>query len=216
MNLRSVTNAFGIYHPLHDLREDLRFHLQSRKQIQQWEKLGRPSPPPDRIKYDTIVSYARRFRINILVETGTWKGDSVFALRHVFKEIHTIELAPELYQQAAQRFAHLPHIHCHFGDSATLLTKVAKDVTESTLFWLDGHFCAGSSARGDKDTPISEELNFLLQRDAGRNVVLIDDARLFNGEDNYPTLDTLRRHILERRPACHFNLENDIIRIAPV
>lgn len=86
MNLRSVTSALGIYHPLHDLREDLRFHLQSRKQIQQWEKLGRPSPPPDRIKYDTIESYARRFRINILVETGTWKGDSVFAFSTCLKK----------------------------------------------------------------------------------------------------------------------------------
>jgi hypothetical protein len=49
------------------------------------------------------------------------------------------------------------------------------------LFWLDGHFCGGVSAHGDKGTPILEELNLILSHRVKEHVILIDDARLFNG-----------------------------------
>jgi len=39
------------------------------------------------------------------LETGTLHGDILAALRRYFKELHSIELRPELYKKAALRFA---------------------------------------------------------------------------------------------------------------
>jgi len=216
MILKKIVRALGLHHPLRDFERDLHFFLEGRKAVRTWKETGCPTPPPDLIKYGVIRACAKRHRTPVLIETGTWLGHCVFSLRRVFREIHTIELAPELQRSAAERFAHLRHIHCHLGDSATLLPAVASRITRPALFWLDGHFCSGISARGNKDTPISEELEFLLGRTQGQNVVLIDDARLFNGTDGYPTVEDIRQFVLQKRPHAVFELRDDIIRIAPV
>jgi hypothetical protein len=44
---------------------------------------------------------------------------------------------------------------------------------------------------------------------------LIDDARLFTGEDDYPTLDEVRNYLSNRKPDYRFELDLDIIRITP-
>lgn len=216
MILKKLAHSLGLFYPLRDLLREVRLYRKGRRALRLWRANGCPLPPPDRLKYGIIRAYACRHHTPVLVETGTWYGNSVFTLRNTFKEIHTIELAPELYQAAVMEFAHLKHIHCHLGDSTTLLPQVAFSIDEPCLFWLDGHFCAGPSVRGSKDTPISEELEFILNRPQGRHVVLIDDARLFNGSDGYPTIESIREYVLKKRPQTSFTLEDDIIRIVPV
>ena len=206
--------AVGLYHPLRDWRRDWQFKRQSRVAIALWKKQGCPPPPPDLFKYEYIRHQARQHATPILVETGTWLGNAIFTLRHEFREIHSIELAAELHARATRDFAHLPHIHLHFGDSARELQHIGQTLTAPALYWLDGHWCAGP--RGKKDTPIVEELTFLLNRPAGRDVVLIDDARCFKGQDGYPTVDELRRMVAAKRPAASFEVTSDIIRIVPV
>lgn len=208
--------AVGIFHPLNDLRRDRRFRLDSRAVLSAWQAKDKPAPPPNCLKYDCIRQYARRFATPILVETGTWKGDAIFALRHDFREIHSIELAPEIHAEAKKTLAHWPHIHLHFGDSGRELPRVVRGLTDSTLFWLDGHWCAANSARGEKDSPIVEELDFLLRRPVGQNVVLVDDARCFTGQDGYPTVEEVRAMVAAHRPAATFEVADDIIRIVPV
>jgi hypothetical protein len=44
-------------------------------------------------------------------------------------------------------------------------------------------------------------------------VILIDDARCFTGENDYPTLDELKSFVAERKPNHKFSVEHDIIRI---
>jgi len=208
--------ATGLYHPLRDWRRDRLFKRRGRESVLRWESAGRPAPPPDTVKYDCIRRYAEARRIAVLVETGTFRGDAIFALRRVFREIHSIELSPELHARAVLDLGHLGHIHLHLGDSASELPRIAAQLGCPAIFWLDGHFCSGPSARGQKDTPIFEELSFLLGRPAGEDVVLIDDARLFNGRDGYPSIDELRGMVHAKRPSASFEVEGDITRIAPV
>lgn len=181
-----------------------------------WEASGRPPPPPDCIKYERIRRSAREFRTPVLVETGTFRGDAIFALRRDFEEIHSIELAPELHATASRTLGHLRHLHLHLGDSATELARVAGRLTQPALFWLDGHYCAGPSARGEQDTPIVQELTLLFDRPRGENGIMIDDARLFVGENGYPSLDQVRAMAAARRPGAAFAVENDIITLHPV
>ncbi len=152
----------------------------------------------------------------MLVETGTWFGDTVFMLRREFKGLHSIELDEELFRSAKEHLGHIRNIRLHHGDSAQVLPVVVAEIQEPVLYWLDGHFCAGPSARGAQDSPISEELSFLLERTSGENVVLIDDARLFVGADGYPTLADLRALVARKRPRANFIVADDIVQIAPV
>ena len=211
-----LLRKLGLYHPLHDRRRDRRFRAAGRQRIRDWTAAGKPPPPPDLIKYGVIRDLARRHGCAILVETGTFYGNCIFTLRGDFREIHSIELAPGLYHEARLALAHLPHLHLHLGDSARVLPVVAAGLTAPTLYWLDGHFCAGPSARANQDTPIAAELLWLLGRPSGRDVVLIDDARLFTGKDDYPTVDEIRQLVARHRPAATCEVETDIIRIHPV
>jgi hypothetical protein len=210
--LRSV----GLYHSLRNLRRDRRFAAKMRTELAEWRKKGCPNPPPGCIKHAVIRGYASRWGTSVLIETGTFYGDTIFALRRQFAEIHSIELAEGLHHFVKGELAHERHIHLHLGDSAVVLPQIAATLTKPALYWLDGHFCSGPSARGNKDTPVSEEVDYLLKRTPRQDVILIDDARLFDGSDGYPTLDQLRVFVAQHRPGAVFEVDADIIRIAPV
>jgi hypothetical protein len=83
------------------------------------------------------------------------------------------------------------------------------------LFWLDGHYSAGITARGDIATPISLELEAILSHPVKSHVILIDDARDFTGKDSYPFLDNLLHKI---RVDGNYSVEvtTDIIRLTPL
>ena len=209
-------HATGLFHPLRDARRDWRFRRRNRALIRAWRREGCPPPAPDLLKYDVIRGYARRHGARILIETGTFYGNAIFTLRNDFTLIHSIELAPALHALNTRELAHLPHIRLHLGDSASVLPGLLKDLTGPALFWLDGHFCAGPSARAESDTPIGSELGHLLAQSVGKHVVLIDDARLFTGRDGYPDLADLRDLVRRHRPHATCEVAMDIIRIAPV
>jgi hypothetical protein len=84
-------------------------------------------------------------------------------------------------------------------------------VSGPCLFWLDGHFSAGVTARGDVDTPIVAELDSVLGRSGWNDVVLIDDARLF-GQGDYPSLSWIQQRVADARPGWRFQVRDDIIR----
>jgi len=212
----SGLHAVGLFHPVRDWRRDWRFRRLSRSQIRDWRAHGCPLPAPDLVKYDVLRDYGRRYHTSVLIETGTFYGNAIFTLRRDFSEIHSIELAPALHELNLRELGHLSHIHLHFGDSAEVLPCLLRDLREPALFWLDGHFCAGPSARGASYTPVSIELDQLLRRPANRHVVLIDDARLFVGRDSYPSIAELREMVHRHRPDAKFGVDLDIIRIAPV
>lgn len=214
--LTNLLKALRLYHPLRDLRRSWRFQRKNAAATSRWEATGRPMPAPDALKYRVIRAYARRYATPVMIETGTFYGDAIFALRREFREIHSVELARGLFDFNAEELAHHRHIHLHFGDSAVVLPRLVSQVTAPTLFWLDGHFCSGPSARADIDTPISAELDCILSRPPGCDVVLIDDARLFVGQDGYPSIEQLRTAVRARRPRASFEVDLDIIRIAPV
>jgi hypothetical protein len=212
----TTLRALALYHPLHDLRRDFRFRSRMRKELKAWQAKGRPVPPPAVVKHRCLREYAERYGTSVLIETGTFYGDTPFALRNVFREIHSIELSPSLHELVTRELSHLQHVHLHLGDSAELLPQVVGGIAAPTLFWLDGHYCSGPSALGSKQTPIEAELAWILDRPAGSNVILIDDARFFVGTDDYPRIESLAALVSARRPQAVFLVEDDIIRIAPV
>jgi hypothetical protein len=188
----------------------LRRDLEARRA---WERQGRPSPPPHVVKEELIKSYAKNFNTNVLIETGTYLGDMVHAMRKSFARILSFELDPNLAAQAQQRFANDNHIQIIQGDSGKLLGEHIANINEPCLFWLDGHYSGGITGKGSLETPIKNELSAILSHPVDGHVILIDDARCFTGANDYPTIDELQTFVAERKPNHKFSAEHDVIRI---
>jgi hypothetical protein len=188
--------------------------INHQEQFDEWEKSGKPSPPPHIVKQMAIEEYQKKFNIKILVETGTYLGDMVEAQRDSFEKIYSVELSKKLFQRAVKRFKLYSHISILNGDSGIVLNKLIPEIDTPALFWLDGHYSEGITAKGIKECPVSEELDAIL-KSVLPHIVLIDDARLFNGTNDYPTFDQIRQ--LYEKSSRHYSLtvKDDIIRLIP-
>jgi hypothetical protein len=193
---------------LYDL---IRPYLQ-KNQYRDWLKKGRPAPAPSLATQIVVRDYAAKFSIVTLVETGTFYGDMVNAQKNIFRNIFSMELDENLAKKAQKRFAGDKHIKILQGNSRDLLQEVIKQVSGPCLFWLDAHFSGGITARGDVETPIIQELTCILDNRTEEDVILIDDARCFVGQNDYPTIKELRDLILKKRPHWIFETKDDIIR----
>jgi hypothetical protein len=136
----------------------------------------------------------------------------VDAMRPHFRRVISIEMSPEIHDGAVRRFAGDPRIELLLGDSAVVLPRVLEQIHDPALFWLDGHFMGGNTARSGDDTPVRHELASLLAHRVRGHLVLIDDARLFDGTSGYPTLTELRSWIQRERPGSDVRIADDIIR----
>lgn len=195
--------------PLYALYEVYKSEQISRE----WLKAGKPVPTPSCVKQRIIKDYAERFDLPIFVETGTYLGEMVDAVKDMFDEIYSIELGQDLYQRACKRFAKANHIRILQGDSGEVLKDVLSQVKRPCLFWLDGHYSADITAKGDLETPIQKELFHISQHSMrSSDVILIDDARLFTGSNDYPDVCSLEDWA-ESNGFDRFRIEDDIIRI---
>lgn len=185
------------------------------KELQDWEVSGRTGAAPHLIKQQNIADFAKRFNARVMVETGTFRGDMCHAMRDHFEQIYTIELDDTLYAEACRRFKATPSITPMHGDSGVVIKQVLDKLDQPALFWLDGHYSAGPTARGDLDTPISQEIEHILAHHVQDHVLLIDDARCFTGENGYPVLEELKQYLLGQRPDWSFVVEHDCIRFTP-
>lgn len=177
-----------------------------------WKLRGRPVPPPHVVKQRAVRHYQERFGLNVFVETGTYLGEMVEAVRPYFREVYSIELGEELYARAREMFAAHRHVHLLQGDSGEVLPQVLQQVSEPCLFWLDGHFSGGDTAQGAEDYPILKELEQIGRHEVKNHVILIDDARLFVGSQTAPAKEQVFEGLKKICPAYTIEEKDDIIR----
>ncbi len=187
-----------------------------KKQLIKWERFGKPVPPPHLLKQYTITEYQKKYQPALFIETGTFRGDMLEAQKGNFEKLYSIELSEKLWEAAKERFRNEPQIQLLQGDSGSVMKELCPRISEQALFWLDAHYSAGVTAMGDKESPILEELAtiFAAQKDF-QHVILIDDARLFVGKNDYPTLEELRDFVSKKAPGMEVEVEDDLIRITP-
>ena len=124
-----------------------------------------------------------------------------------------LKLSDILFLKAVQKFSPNKNVHLLKGDSSVVLQILLEEIHESALFWLDGHYSAGITARGIKECPIVEELTTILHH-SFLHTILIDDARLFVGQNDYPSIEDLKSLVMENcRTIREFLVKDDIIRI---
>jgi hypothetical protein len=179
-----------------------------------WGVAGAPIPPPDVIKKVTIVQYAVFFSVRSFIETGTFVGTTTKLMADSGFQCKTIELAKEYYDRAVNTFSAHTNVELFHGDSGEWLGKMTASAEAPHLFWLDGHYSGGKTARGSSDTPIVRELDQLLGCDIKNSVILIDDAREF-GKGDYPPISFLEDYVKANLPDHKYENFGDIFRITP-
>lgn len=188
-----------------------------RDQLNKW-KNSPIGPAPHILKQITIQEYQQQSKSAILVETGTFLGDMVAAQLNFFKTIYSIEVSYPLFIQAESRFSnHLSRVKLLQGDSGNLLPEIVKSLSEKAIFWLDGHYSGGITSKGESECPIIKELNSILPNTITyQHIILIDDARCFTGEGDYPSIDEIERLVSKINPKYSVKVESDIIRILSI
>ena len=208
--LRNLTIA--IFPWWAEFKENIKFV----KYAREWRQQGFRPPFPCLLKRTIIKTEADRFSATVLVETGTFLGDTPWFFRRQFKKIFSIELQPRFAHAAAQRFLHWPHIKIIEGDSATKLAEITPSIDGRCVFWLDGHYSSGTTGRGQNDCPVWGEFDAIIGKVKHPYLILIDDARCFGTSPGYPKLEEIESFVRTKLPDYTFRVENDIIRIIPV
>jgi hypothetical protein len=207
--LKKLIKKTPFYHPL---RNCLHKKLQ-KIELRKWENSGHSGLLPHIIKQRILGEYARQYNLKIFVETGTYYGDMVEAMRNLFDKIYSIELSQEFYIKAKKRFKSEKNIKLIQGNSGKELQMIMKEIDKPALFWLDGHYSGGATERGEKDTPIWEELRSILAEQNLGHVIIIDDARLFGTDPAYPTIEKVKEFIYSKRETVQMTVDDDSIRI---
>lgn len=187
--------------------------IYSIKQLKDWKLNGFPNPPPHIVKENVIHGYREKTGYMLFIETGTFLGDMVEVQKKHFKKIISIELSRDLYKKAQKRFKRDRNVEIIQGDSGEILPLVLSNIEVPAIFWLDGHYSEGFTAKGDIACPVYKELSAIFNSKIPEYVILIDDARCFTGVGDFPEIGELIDFIRTRCGNCEITIESDIIRI---
>lgn len=172
-------------------------------------------------KRAVMEEYRKTYNPVYFIETGTFLGDTTEFFKNKFQKIYSIELSEDLYTKAKKRFASHSHVQIVHGDSGKLFHTLLPTLEGTALFWLDGHYSSEfyigdefiKTAKGEKDTPVMEELKAVCKYCLGRQIILIDDARLFKGTQDYPSIQELKQTLNRTRRPYMLKVDTDIVQI---
>ncbi len=180
---------------------------------------GGPYGVTDQMKWDAILGYVNEYKCDTLIETGTNVGDTMEEMRHYLKDVYSIEIGPQLYENAKKRFANCANVHLIWGDAGEILGPLLSflDPARKVIFYLDAH------SRYDETSPAGRGIGTSVPKEVAaiaryrpKSVVLIDDARLFTHKFNkdWPEL-TATIEGIEALNLWNVELKNDMIRLTP-
>jgi len=114
----------------------------------------------------------------IFIETGTHNGETAFAVEPHFHVVYTIELSEKYYNSTKSKY-NGNKINFILGDSSIVFEKLLPNIENEAIFFLDGHWSSGDTAKGDKDCPLIEEIQHIQNLYKKKGIIIIDDYRLF-------------------------------------
>src|SRR5271166_3334066 len=176
-----------------------------------WILRGRPSRSPHLLKQKVVREYGEKFGLKTLVETGTYYGEMVAAMKSHFDRIYSIEFVAALAERAQRKFARNPHIRIFCGDSRVVMPEVLELLKAPALFWLDGGYYCWVGKRTDEHR-LSAELEMILSHPYA-HIVLLDDARGLTGRDGIPSIGDVTSYVESKFPQRSVEVKYDIMRI---
>jgi hypothetical protein len=176
-----------------------------------WILRGRPSRSPHLLKQKVVREYGVRFALKNLVETGTYYGEMVAAMKGHFERIYSIEFVPGLAERAQRKFARYPQVRIFCGDSRVVMPEVLALLAGPSLFWLDAGYYGWVGKQGDQQR-LSAELEMILSHRYS-HIILLDDARGLTGQDGIPSVGDVTSYVESRFPQRSVEVKYDIMRI---
>lgn len=176
-----------------------------------WVFKGRPAPDNHLYKRKRIINISNKYSCVSFIETGTFYGQMINSLRHKFSRLASVELYEPLFQKNKKYFSEQQKISIYYGDSSEQLENMIENSEGKILFWLDGHYSGSGTALGSTVCPVMAELDAIKAQGGMEHCILIDDARLFNGTDGYPELDTVKTKLLTINPSYNVYIDGDCI-----
>lgn len=115
----------------------------------------------------------------ILIETGTYKGDTSYICSKIFQKIYTIELSRDLYNFCVNKYKSSTNIEFICGDSAQEIKQIVSKLKQKYILFLDAHGSGGDTTFSEKygryGTPILKELEATIENPP--DVIIIDDYK---------------------------------------
>lgn len=157
------------------------------------------------------------------VETGTFKGDTLEKLHNDFDQLYSIELSKEYFEGALRRFSKISNIKIFQGDSSLILSNISDSLrNESTLYFLDAHWCVAAKTAGEtSQCPLIGELKSIGKLQS-ESIIIIDDARLFlcsplapHEISQWPTFDEVIKGLYQLSSIHEIAVVNDVILFYP-
>lgn len=176
-----------------------------------WILRGRPPRSPHLLKQKVVREYGQRFGLRILVETGTYYGEMVAAMKNYFDQIYSIEFVQELASRATRKFARDEHVHIFCGDSRVVMPEMLALLNMPALFWLDAGYYGWVGIRTNEQR-LSAELEMILSHPFP-HVILLDDARGLTGRDGIPSVADVKEYVESTFPQRVVEVKYDIVRI---
>jgi len=176
-----------------------------------WILRGRPARSPHLLKQRVVREYGERFGLPTLVETGTYYGEMVAAMKNHFERIYSIEYVQELASRAARKFARAEHVRIFCGDSRLVMPEVLALLEGPALFWLDAGYYGWVGIRTNEQR-LSAELEMILGHRFA-HIILFDDARGLIGRDGIPSVADVKSYVESTFPQRSVEVEHDIMRI---
>lgn len=167
--------------------------------------------PPQSVKLAVIHSNIPTPRPRVFVETGTYYGDTVAAIKDMYAKVISIEVDETLYKKACARFANDKNVRITQGDCASEMPAILATLQEPAVFWLDGHYSGGETGKGEVEDPILISLNQIAAHPVRDHVIFIDDARTFDGREGRPDISAVFNCIKKIDSRYIIRVQNDII-----
>lgn len=167
--------------------------------------------PPQSIKLAVIRRNIPTPHPTVFIETGTYYGDTVAAVKNLYSSVISIEVDPALHRKACERFSDDGKVHVVLGDCAIKLPEILSKLQEPAVFWLDGHFSGGVTGKGEIEDPILVSLNQIAEHSVRGHVIFVDDARTFDGREGRPDISEVFNCIKKIDSRYIIRVQNDII-----
>jgi hypothetical protein len=144
--------------------------------------------PTTIVKRKFISKIGNCYGCTIVVESGTYFGQSTKYFSKFFNKVFSVELSPALYEFSSRRFSKISNIFLFLGDSVVQLPRIIFLLNQPTIFYLDAHASGGVTQQGQEPSPIKKELEIISNfKHLSNSIVLLDDARGFDGSNSYPS-----------------------------
>lgn len=95
----------------------------------------------DFLVMEEFIRLKEEFDLKVVIETGTYHGDTTKALADIFPEVHTIELSEDYQRIAKRNVGENENVYFHLGSSPAVMEEmIPRGWDPGLLIFLDAHW----------------------------------------------------------------------------